>query len=459
MYSDRLPPQDIEAEEAVIGSLLIESNALLKIVGFLKPDDFSVERNRQCFQGCVALFHRDTKINQVTLANELEPGGVLEAMGGPAYLSHLIMKVPTSAHVEHYARIVQRTATMRRVIEAGEQIKGIGYEAGPDIDKALTSAEDLLFKIRSGEGTRDFVFLGDVLDQYLEERRVHERLRPDAPDVVPTGFIDLDRLLGGLQRSDLVILAARPSLGKSSLALNIAYNAAKKASAHVAIFSLEMGKEQLADRLLASVSKIDTYKLRQFRQGQHHDNEEAALMAAIGDLSDLQIFVDDTPLVSVLEMRSKARRLYIERGLDLVIVDYLQLMHGGDNRGNAANRVQEVSEISRSLKGLARDLDVPVLALSQLSRAVENRPGKRPVLADLRESGSIEQDADVVVFIFREDAAMSPDDWERNNPERPYPKGVSELIVAKHRHGPTGSVQLFFDEKTTTFKNALVGAV
>ena len=451
--TDRLPPQDVEAEEAVVGSLLIDSDALLKVATVLEAGDFSLPRTKACYDACLALFDRTEAINQVTVAQELYQKGVLEEIGGAMYLSHLVAKTPTSAHIEHYARIVHRVAMMRRLIEASEAIAAVGYEGGPDVDAALTQAEDHLFRLRTGEGGRDFVALSDILTQYLEDRRESSELRPDAPEIIPTGFLDLDKLLGGLQRSDLVILAARPSLGKSSLALNIAYNAANASGAHVALFSLEMGKEQLADRLLSSVSQIDAYRLREYRQGRQFDTEEGSLVQAIGELSDLPIWVDDTPLLNVVEMRSKARRLHIECGLDLIIIDYLQLMHG-DGRGSGGNRVQEVSEISRSLKGLARDLDVPVLALSQLSRAIESRPDRRPMLSDLRESGSIEQDADVVMFIFREDMIHGEEQWEKLHPDRPYPKGASEIIVAKHRHGPIGMIKLWFDERITTFRNA-----
>ena len=462
MYTDRLPPQDLEAEEAVIGSLLIDGNALIRIASFLKPEDFAVSRTKLLYETCRALFDRKDAINQVTLAHDLGSRGLLESIGGTAYLGGLVTKVPTSAHIENYARIVQRTAVMRRLIGAAEGIAAIGYEGGPDVDHALTEAEDLLYSLRRGEGNRDFVPLHRILDEYLEEKRMADSTRPDAPDVVPTGFIDMDKMLGGLQRSDLVILAARPSLGKSSLALNIAYNAAKMATAHVAIFSLEMGKEQLADRLISSITKMDSYKLRQIRQGSQehrgHETDEMLIMPAIGELSELAMWIDDTPLLDVVEMRSKARRLHMEQGLDLVVVDYMQLMKGPPGASFSNNRVQEVSEISRSLKGLARDLHVPVLALSQLSRAVEMRPNRKPMLSDLRESGSIEQDADVVMFIYREDMYQQEQDWEKMHPDKPYPKGVAEIIVAKHRHGPTGALSLYFDEKTTTFRNALVGS-
>ena len=469
MYTDRLPPQDTEAEDAVIGSLLIEGGSFLKVAAFLKGDDFSSERSKACFEACRLLFDRGEGINQVTVAHELGSQGLLESTGGAPFLSHLVAKVPTSAHIEHYARIVHRTATLRRLIGAAEGIASIGYDAGPDVDAALTEAEDLLYRLRIGKGDREFVPLRDILNQYLEEKQLLTTARPDAPSFIPTGFVVLDELLGGLQRSDLVILAARPSLGKSSLALNIAYHAAKVAGAHVAIFSLEMGKEQLADRLMSSISRIDTYKLRQFRigsqsgaedaaqfrLGRHSEAEEAALMAAVGELSEVTIWVDDTPLLGVVEMRSKARRLYIERGLDLIIVDYLQLMRG-DGNFNSNNRVQEVSEISRSLKGLSRDLDVPVLAVSQLSRAVEMRPSRRPQLSDLRESGSIEQDADIVMFIYREDLYHKQEDWEKLFPDRPFPQGMAEIIVAKHRHGPIGNVQLYFDQRRTSFRDVRV---
>lgn len=455
MLRDRLPPQDIEAEEAVIGSLLIDNAAFLKVAAFLKPEDFASERTRVCYEACQALFDRSAAINQVTVANQIGLKGQLENIGGAAYLTHVLLKVPTSAHIEHYARIVQRTALMRRLIDAADGIASIGYDASPDVEASLTHAEDLLFKLRIGKGDRGFIQLKKILDEYLAEKTERAN-RPDAPSFIPTGFFDLDKLLGGLQRSDLIILAARPGLGKSALALNIAYHAAKQGGANVAVFSLEMGKEQLVDRLISGITKIDTGRLRQFRQGQGGFSEEDALMAAIGELSEVPIWIDDTPMSTVVEMRSKARRLHMEEGLDLIIVDYLQLMGGGGG-GYSNNRVQEVSEISRSLKGMARDLDVPVLALSQLSRAVENRPNHRPQLSDLRESGSIEQDADIVMFIYREDQNMKEDEWERQFPDKPYPQGIAEIIVSKHRHGPPGSIKLFFDQRTTSFKNAALG--
>lgn len=459
MYNDRLPPQNVEAEEAVIGSLLIDGEALTRVAAVLKADDFALQRTKAAFQACQILFEQHRAINQVTVADQLNQRGLLESVGGADWLTDLIIKVPTSAHIEHYARIVHRDAMMRRLIDAAEQIRGIGYEGGPDVEDVLTKAEDMLLKLRTVDEGREMVLLKQVLDQYLEEKRELDQRRPDAPHIVPTGFFDLDKLFGGgLQRSDLVILAARPALGKSSLALNIAHNAAKK-GAHVAIFTLEMSREQLADRLISSLTKVDSNRLRMMRQGQVGEVDEDTLMHAIGELSDLPIWIDDTSSPTAGEIRSKARRLYMERGLDLIIVDYMQLLtseRSGGFSGNT-NRVQEMSEISRVLKGLARDLDVPVVSLSQLSRAPE-RPPRRPLLADLRESGSIEQDADIVMFIYREDKTLTEEEWERLHPSEPFPRGVTELIVSKHRHGATKTINLFFDESTTTFRNGLAPA-
>ncbi|MBI2873402.1 MAG: replicative DNA helicase [Chloroflexi bacterium] len=446
MYAEKLPPHDIEAEEAVVGSLVIDGETISRIATFLKPEDFYREQNRWCYEACLNLYQRNEAINQITVAHELGLTGHMEAVGGHAYLSHLVATVPTSVHVEHYARIVNRTATLRRLIQAAGEIATIGYEGAADVDAALTQAEGLLLRIRTGHGVRDFVPLRDLLDQYLEETASIAGPLAQGQAPIPTGFVDLDKLLGGLQRSDLVILAARPSLGKSSLAINMARSAAGR-GAVVAIFSLEMSREQLVLRFLAGEAEVDTHRLR---LGLHTEAEGNRIVAAVGELSDLPIYVDDTPLQGILEMRSKARRLHMERGLDLVIVDYLQLMRGSTRTDN---RVQEISEISRSLKGMARDMNVPVLAVSQLSRAVEMRPSHRPQLSDLRESGAIEQDADVVAFIYREDMYSTQEEWERRFPEQPYPKNIAEIIVAKHRHGPVDTVNLFFRQSLARFEN------
>ena len=451
MYEERLPPHDIHAEEAVIGSLLIDGETMPSIVPTISVDDFYRERNRWCFEACYNLYERTTAIDQVSVSEELERLDRLEAIGGPAYLSHLISTVPTSVHIGHYAKIVHRLAMMRRIIESAGEIAGIGYEGGPDEDEALTRAEDILFKLRRGQSSREFVHISDVLDQYLDERGFGPETEGGRVPLVHTGFGQLDGLLGGLHRSDMVVLAARPSLGKSSLALNIARNAAIQQDAHVAIFSLEMGKEQVVQRLLSSESGVDTQSLR---LGQFGTIDEQMIIEATGKLAEAPIYIDDSPFMNIVELRSKARRLHMEHGVDLVIVDYIGLMLSGTEY-----RVQEMSDISRSLKGLARDLNVPLLAVSQLSRAPEIRPNHRPLLSDLRESGSIEQDADVVMFIYRDDFYYTEEDWYKTHGERDgegnlsiYPKGIADIIVGKHRHGPTDTIRLLFKDRLAKFE-------
>jgi len=446
MYAEKLPPNDIEAEEAVIGSLLIDSDAFLHVAHRLRPEDFYSGKNRFCFEACLSLFQRGEALNQITIAHELGLKDRLDEVGGPAYLSHLVVAVPTSVHIEHYAEIVSRTATMRRLIMAASEIANIGYNGAADVESVLSQAEDTLFKVRGRRSMRDFVPLREVLDQYLEERAsVTEPLERGGP--IATGFEELDQLLGGLQRSDLLILAARPSLGKSTLAVNISLNVAK-AGATVGIFSLEMSREQLAIRMLSSEAGVDAHRLR---LGLYTDAEEQRIIDAVGNLSELPIYIDDTPFQTIVEMRSKARRLDLEHGTDMLVVDYMQLIQGSSFRSE--NRVQEVSEISRSLKGMARDLNAPVLAVSQLSRAVELRATHRPQLSDLRESGSIEQDADVVMFIYRDDFYYTEEEWERQNPDKPYPKNIAEIIIAKHRHGPPGTFKLLFHEQLARFES------
>ena len=442
MYAERLPPHDIDAEESVIGSVLIDGEALTKITGSVKPGDFYSQKNRWCYEASLTLFERDEAINQVSVAHELSLRDQLEGVGGTAYLTHLVLSVPTSVHIEHYAQIVHRTSIMRQIIQVGGDIAAIGYEGGPDPDGALRKAEELLFSVRSGRGSRDFMHIREILDTYMEESAAI--LGPDARHLapVPTGFSDLDKLLGGgLQRSDMVVLAARPSLGKSTLAFNLARHTAGQGII-VGIFSMEMGREAIALRLLASEASLDMNRLR---MGLVSEAEERRLLDAIGMLSDLPVYIDDSPIQGIVEMRSKARRLQAERGLDFLIVDYLQLVVGSGS-GRMDNRAQEMGEISRSLKGLARDLDVPVLACSQLSRAIEQRQSHRPLLSDLRESGSIEQDADVVAFIHREDVYSTREEWEKKNPsgDPPYPQNIAELLVLKHRNGPLGNVPLYF---------------
>ena len=447
MYAEKLPPHNPEAEEAVIGSLLIDGDAINRIASLVKPEDFYRERNRWCFEACLALYQRNEAIDQISLSRELSLRERLNEMGGPAYLSHLVSTVPTSVHVEHFARIVNTTGTMRRLIQAASDIASIGYADAPDVEAAITQAEDLLFRVRNTHTVRDFVTIREVLDKYLEETSALDPMdRGVAP--IPTGFADLDNALGRLQRGDLFILAARPSLGKSTLAMNIARNAAGQ-GAVAAVFSLEMSSEQLALRLLSAEAEVDSHLLRLGLLGESATNR---VMGAIGAMSDLAIYMDDSPAQTVMEMRSKVRRLHTNRGVDLIIVDYLQLITGRqDNRGE--NRVQELSEITRQLKALARDLNVPVIALSQLSRAIEQRPDHHPQLSDLRESGSIEQDADVVAFIHREDKYYTAEQWEQRNPTDPYPENLVQLIIAKNRHGPTRTLHLYFRGNFARFEN------
>ena len=449
MYAERLPPHDLNAEESVIGSILIDGEALTKTTAFLNPADFYSEKNRWCFDACLSLFDRSDAINQVTVAHELSLQDRLEGVGGTSYLSNLVLTVPTSVHVEHYARIVQRDSIMRQLIRVSGDIAAIGYEGTADTDMALGKAEELLFRIRSGRGSRDFTHIREVLDTYMEESAaIHG---PDARHLAPvlTGFQGIDDLLGGgLQRSDLIILAARTSLGKSTLAFNMARHAAGN-GATIGIFSLEMSREQIGMRLLASEANVDSYRLR---INLISEADERNLLDAIGTLSELPIYIDDTPIQTIVEMRGKARRLQAERGLDFLIIDYIQLI-SGSNKGRVDNRVQEMGEISRSLKGLARDLDIPVLACAQLSRAIEQRPNHRPLLSDLRESGSIEQDADVVAFIYREDVYITREEWEKKNPSDPYPENIAEIIISKHRNGPLGTVPLFFRNDVVRFES------
>ena len=448
VYTDRLLPHSVEAEESVIGALLIDSDALPKVAGIVGADDFYVTKNRWCFEACLALFDRSEAINQVTVAEELNLKERLEEIGGTSYLAHLVRTVPTTIHAEHYAHIVQRTSIMRRLIRTADEIAAIGYEGDSDSEAALSKAEDLLYQVRTARSTRDFVHIRQVLDQYMEEAASLQAGADIHLSPIATGFPDLDKLLGGgLQRSDLIIVAARPSLGKSTLAFNIARYAAEHL-ARVAVFSLEMSAEQIGIRLVASEADVDSHRMR---VGLLNSQEEQREHDAIGYLSGLPIYIDETPFQRIVEMRSKITRLHNEEPIDLLIVDYIQLIAGSS--GRSENRVMDMGEISRSLKSIARELDVPVLALSQLSRAPEQRLNHKPLLSDLRESGSIEQDADVVAFIYREDKYVTREEWDKRSPSNPYPSNVAELIVAKHRNGPTGSVHLFFRDDVVRFES------
>ncbi len=447
MYAEQLLPHDIEAEEAVIGALLIDSDSFLHVSHLIKADDFYRESNRLCFVACADLFQRNEAIDQVTLARELHRTERLDSVGGMAYLSHLVSVTPTSTHAEYYARLISRTSVMRRLINAANQISSLGYADTADVETTLRQAEDVLYRVRSDRSEQGFISLRQIYDQFLEERAAIDAPLEDTAPVM-TGFNDLDELLGGMQRSDMLILGARPGLGKSALAVNVSLTAARN-GATVGIFSLEMSREQLALRILAGDAEVDAHRLR---LGLNTAAEEQRIIDSIGNLSELPVYIDDTPFQGIIEMRSKARRLALSPdGLDLLVVDYLQLVQGQQRARGGENRVQEISEISRSIKGMARDLRIPVITCSQLSRVVEGRPGHRPLLSDLRDSGSIEQDADIVMFIYREDVYYTEEEWEQHFPDRPYPRNVAEIIVAKHRHGPTGSVKLRFRSNLVRF--------
>ena len=446
LYAERLLPHNLEAEEAVIGSLLIDGECFSRVAPVLQPGDFYRERNQLCFAAAMALFQRDQAIDQLTLAGELARTEKLDEVGGMAYLSHLVSITPTSAHSEEYAEIVSRTSTMRKLIDAAAQISALGYNDTDDVDGTLRQAEDALFAVRGAGQVRGFIPLRQIYDEYLQGRAGAVDSLTDTAGPVMSGYTDLDELLGGIQRSDMLILGARPSLGKSTLALNICLNAARNGSS-AGIFSLEMSREQLAMRILSSEAEVDSHRLR---LDLTTFAEQQRIIDSIGQLSDLPVYIDDTPYQSMVEMRSKARRLSLEQGLDLLVVDYLQLVQG-QGRGYAGNRVQEISEISRSLKAMARDLNIALVACSQLSRLVENRPSHRPLLSDLRDSGSIEQDADVVMFIHREDLYTTEEEWEQQRPGQPYPRNIADIIVAKHRNGPTGSIQLEFRDNLVRF--------
>ncbi len=445
----KLPPHNWEAEEAVLGSLLVDPDEIAETAISLKPEAFYREKNRWVYESCLALYDRSAAINQITVAQELATQGRLEAVGGAGFLSLLVERLPTSIHIRDYARIVSSLHVNRKLISAAAEIARIGYEADLDVDSAMRKAEDALLRVRRGDNPRDFVAVSRILDDYWEEGLAPApgAGEPGRLQHVDTGFPAVDELLGGMQRSDMVILAARTTLGKTSLALGIARNAASRQGARVAIFSLEMSKETLVRRLLSMEAEVDS---RNVLTRQYTPMQEKRVMDATGRLSAMPIYIDDSPSLRVTDMRSKARRLHQERGIDLIVVDYLQMVRG-DSR--TENKVQEVSDISRGLKGLAREIDCPVLALSQLSRAVEQRPSHVPMLSDLRESGSIEQDADVVMFIYREDVYTKKEEWDRMNPDTPYPEGIANIIIAKHRNGPQGQRNLRFRQDITRFES------
>ena len=446
--NEKLPPHDIAAEEAVIGSLLIDGTAIYDIATILQKGDFYHAPLQILYDACLGLYQRSEAINQITVAQEMDRQGKLESCGGVAYLSHLISILPTSLDILEYAQIVNRLSISRRLINASQQISAIGYEADPDAEASISKAEDVLFRLRLAQGPRDFQHVRQLLDKYFEPRPVTEEGLAGPITKVMSGYHGLDELTSGFQMSDLIIVAGRPSMGKTTLAINVARNAAIEQGACVAVFSLEMSSEALVLRLLCGEASV---LLSQIRLGQHTEMEEKKIMDAIGILSEAQIYIDDSPHLRISEMRSKARRLMYERGVNMIVVDHLGLM-STDTR--MENRVQEISYITRSLKGLARDLKIPVLAVSQLSRASEVRTSHRPQLSDLRDSGSIEQDADLVLFIYREDYYYpTEDDWQKVFPDKEYPAGIANVIVAKHRNGPVGEIPLRFVPRYSRFEN------
>ncbi len=435
--SPQILPHSREAEESVVGSILINPEAYFDVAQFITAEDFYIHRHKWIWEAFVRLQEQRTPIDFLTVSEELEKAGQLSEIGGPAYLTTLLNNVPTSLHAEAYGHIVEETAIRRRMIQAANKIAKVAYQEDLSIETAIDEAEKAVFSVSENRLTSDLQPIQFVLSEYYD--RIGEIAgRDDEIFGVPTQFIDLDRLLGGMQPSDLLIIAGRPGQGKTSFLLSAAKNAAQIHKKHVAIFSMEMSNEQLVQRLIAQETGIDSQRLR---MGKLEEDEWPLFAQAIEVLGDTKMFLDDTPAITPTQMRAKCRRLHLEHRLDLIVVDYLQLM-ASDQRTN--NRVQEVSYISRNLKVLARELNVPVLAAAQLSRAVEQRADKRPVLSDLRESGSLEQDADIVMFIYRHDQ-YDPDTVKKN---------VAEIIVAKHRNGPVGSIELVFREQLAKFENA-----
>lgn len=435
IVAGKVPPQNIDAEKSLLGAVLIDEETLSDITEHVHPKDFYEKRHATIFGGMMRLFEKHRPVDLLTLTDELKKKDELELIGGSAYLTELTNYVPTAAHAEAYAEIVAQRAVRRRLIKASADISELGYDEDTNVQELLEKAEQELFSVSDQSLKQDLVsietILTDSFDRMEELHRNKGALRG-----VRTGYRDLDNMTAGLQRSDLIILAARPAMGKTTLVTNLAYNVATVAKQSVLFFSLEMSKEQLVDRMLADASGVDAWNIR---TGNLSDEDFSKLSEAMGEMAEAPIFIDDTPGLSVLEMRTKARRAAHEAPLGLIIVDYLQLMQGsGKSEGN---RVQEVSEISRGLKLIAREMNVPVIALSQLSRSVESRSPQVPQLADLRESGSIEQDADIVMFIYRE-AYYNPE-TEREN--------ITDLIIAKHRNGPVGKVELYFHPERLRF--------
>ncbi|HUC78749.1 MAG TPA: replicative DNA helicase [Candidatus Saccharimonadales bacterium] len=441
MASDRsIPPQSSDAEASLLGAILIDSEAIVKVADNVKDDDFYEEKHQHIYRAIINLYDSHTPIDVLTLSNKLKEMGFFEAIGGASYLTELTNYVPTASNVHEYADIVAQKALRRRLIKTSQEIVGLGYDETLGIQDVVESAEIKLFEVSQRHLKQDITSLENILTESFDRL---DELHKDKGKLrgTPTGYKELDNLTAGFQKSDLFILAARPSMGKTALALNFAHNIGLETDTSVLIFSLEMSKEQLVDRMLAMSSGVDAWALR---TGNLTDKDFEKIGQAMGVLSEANIYIDDTPGITVSELRTKARRQDHIKKVGLIIVDYLQLMSGGSKfSGSEGNRVQEISEISRGLKGVARELNVPVLALSQLSRSVESRSPQIPQLSDLRDSGSIEQDADVVAFIYREDFY---------NPESQR-KNIADILIKKHRNGPSGNIQLYFDRDRQRFRS------
>ena len=437
---DKLPPQNIEAEKSLLGGLMLDKDAIIEVVDFLQSRDFYNNTHQNIFGAMQDLFERNEAVDLLSVSSRLSEKNQLEEIGGKGYLTELVNSVPNALHVMDYAKMVQKKRILRDLIHSSYEIGQMGYNEEEDVDVLLDRAESTIFSIAQHSLSQQFIPLKDQLEDAFEriDRLSKQRgiLRG-----ISTGFTDLDRILSGLQPSDLIILAARPSMGKSGLALDIARNIAVNEKQPVGIFSLEMSKDQVVDRLIAAQANVDLWRLRTGHlSAEDADNDFDRIQHALGLLSEAPIFIDDTAGANIMQMRAMARRLQVQRGLALIVVDYLQLM---EPRSTHTSMVQQMTEISRSLKGLARELSVPVLALSQLSRAVEQRHPPRPKLSDLRETGALEQDADVVLFIYRED---------KYKPEVAR-KNIADIAIAKHRNGPVGNIELYFDEPRVSFKN------
>ena len=437
MELGRIPPHDIEAEQAIIGSMLTDKDAVIAAVEVLQEQDFYREDNKIIYSAILNLYNRAEPIDIITLKSELKSMGKFEAVGGLEYIVQLPDKVPTTSNVEQYIKIVEEKSMLRALIKTADELITLGYDPTQEVEQVIDTAEKKIFQVMQKKNQKGYSSIKDILvDTFTQLEQLYNQ--KESITGVPTGFVDLDYRTSGLHNSDLILVAARPAMGKSAFALNIATNAAVRAKVPVAIFSLEMSKEQMTNRILCSEAMVDSAKVR---TGKIDDDEWAKLAATSGELSEAGIYIDDTPGISIMEIRAKCRKMKLEKNIGLVVIDYLQLVQGSNKKGGS--REQEIAEISRSLKILAKEIDVPVIALSQLSRAPEQRIDQRPMLSDLRESGSIEQDADIVMFLYR-------DDYYNEDTEK---KNIAEVIIAKHRSGATGTVELLWLANYTKFAN------